>query len=79
MHPKRDENPDAKRPKVSNRDLDDMIVLAWDAGWWGRQAGSYAMMYSPDLVYMVKVPSTPSDHRTVRNKRAQFRRAGLNV
>jgi hypothetical protein len=79
LHPKRTENPKAKRPKVSNRDLDDMIDQAWDAGWWGRAAGSYAMMHSPDLVYMIKVPSTPSDHRTVRNKRSQFRRAGLNI
>jgi hypothetical protein len=45
----------------------------------GRPAGNYAMLYSPDGVYMIKVPSTPSDHRTVRNKRAQFRRAGLNI
>jgi hypothetical protein len=39
LHPKRKENPDARRPKVSNRDLDAIVDAAWRAGWWGVRLG----------------------------------------
>lgn len=80
MHPKRLENPDAKRPKVKDKALDGMIAKAWDAGWWCRTAGSgHVMCYAPDGGRMVDVANTPSDHRTVPNTRSYFRRSGLDL
>lgn len=80
MHPKRLEDPAARRPKVKDRQLDAMIERAWDAGWWCRPAGSgHVMCYSPDGRRMVDVAGTPSDHRTVPNTRSYFRRAGLKL
>jgi hypothetical protein len=80
VHPKRRQNPNAKRPTVKNRDLDGLIAAAWKAGWWAeRMANNHVKCFSPTGGWIVPVPSTPSDHRTFRNKRGQFRRAGLNV
>lgn len=80
MHPKRRANPNAQRPKVKNRDLDGLIAAAWEAGWWAVPMGNnHVKCYSPTGGQVIPVPSTPSDHRTFRNKRAQFRRQGLDV
>ncbi len=80
QHPKRAENPAARCPSVSDRDLNGLVKAAWAAGWWcevGKR--SHAKCYSPDRKMMVMVASTPSDHRTFMNTRAKFRRAGLDV
>lgn len=80
MHPKRLENPKARRPTVRDKDLDGLIAAAWEAGWWAERGGrNHVKCYAPEGGYIVPVPSTPSDVRTVRNKRAQFRRAGLEL
>jgi hypothetical protein len=78
MHPERLRNPQAKRPKVKDRELDAMIAAAWKAGWWCRRTGSgHVFCYPPDEGRMVDVANTPSDHRTVPNTRSYFRRSGL--
>lgn len=80
MHPKRLENPNAQRPKVRDRQLDNMVAKAWNAGWWCVPAGSgHVKCYPPGGERMVTVANTPSDHRTVPNTRSFFRRSGLNL
>jgi len=81
LHPKRRDDPDARRPTVKNRDLDTMLEAAWNAGWWAarKKGQSHVKCYSPDGQRMVTVASTPSDHRTIPNTRSAFRRAGLKL
>lgn len=80
MHPKRKANPQAKRPKVSDEKLDEMVAKAWSAGWWARKTGKNKVMcYSPDGGHAVLVANTPSDKRTAPNTRKYFRRAGLDL
>ena len=78
MHPKRKQNPQAKRPRVKEKELDAMVAAAWAAGWWCERGGNkHVKCYPPDDHRMVPVPGTPSDWRTIKNKRAQLRRSGL--
>ena len=81
MHPKRKANPKAKRPKVKNRELDEMVAAAWAAGWHcARTKSSHVMCYPPDKKRRpVLVASTPSDHHTIPNTRSAFQRSGLNL
>jgi len=80
MHPKRVENPQAKRPRVKARELDKMIETAWQRGWWAtKRTNGHVMCYSPDGARMIDVANTPSDHRTIPNTRSYFRRAGLQL
>lgn len=80
-HPKRLENPSAKRPKVTNRDMDSLIVAAWEQGWWCVEGGrNYIKCYPPDGSRMIPIQSTPSNPRRARaNKKAALRRAGLDI
>jgi predicted RNA binding protein YcfA (HicA-like mRNA interferase family) len=79
MHPKRKQNPKAKRPKVKG-DLDDLVAAAWSAGWWcERKGGSHVMCYAPSGGSRVLVSGTSGDHRAYYKSRSQFRRAGLDV
>ena len=43
-----------------------------------RDSGHYAF-YAPDGVGLVFMPSTPSDHRSIKNARSELRRHGLEV
>lgn len=80
MHPEREANPNATRPKVKDKDHDAMIKKAWKAGWWARQTGkSKVMCYAPEDDGMVLVPNTPSDHYSVLHHRKLFARHGLKV
>ncbi len=81
LHPDRERNPEAKRPKVKNRELDAMIQAAWTAGWMCSKTRSGHVMCYPSerTIKPVLVAGTPSDHRTIPNTRAEFRRSGLNV
>ena len=79
MHPKRIANPDAKRPKYRNKDMDSLVEACWEQGWWCERGKKYIRVYSPDRKTAFPIPGTPSDFRSYRNMRAQLRRAGLNV
>ena len=71
-------NPDAKRPKTGTPAIDIIIKKAWEAGWWvERRSSGHVMAYSPDGVGMVCMPSSPSDHRGIRNCRSKMRKYGL--
>jgi hypothetical protein len=78
LHPKREANPNAKRPTLRNRDMDPLIKLAWDAGWWcERAASNHIKAYPPNDSRMVMIPSTPSGRRTAANVLAALRRGGI--
>jgi hypothetical protein len=81
MHPKRLQSPNAKRPKVSNRDMDGLVNAAWEQGWWCERGGSnYVKCYPPNGSRMIPIQSTPSNPRRARaNKMAALRRAGLKI
>lgn len=80
LHPSRKKNPQAKCPTVKQKDLKAMIAVAWKAGWWCEASpGGHVKCYSPNVQHIIWVPSTPSDRRTIPNKRSQFKRAGLKV
>jgi hypothetical protein len=80
MHPKRAANPDAKRPRVRNREMDALIALAWEAGWWCERGGrNHVKCFPPNNSRMVPIPSTPSGSRTAANKLAALRRGGLEA
>lgn len=60
--------------------MDGLVQAAWDGGAWCERAGNkHVKVYPADGSRMITIPSTPSDHRTFANKRAQLRRAGINV
>lgn len=80
LHPKRLGDENGKCPKHGRAGYRELIELAWAAGWWCERANTnYIKCYPPDNKRMVVVPSTPSGTRTLANKRAQFRRSGLDV
>jgi hypothetical protein len=81
MHPRRLQNPSAKRPKVSNRDMDALVAAAWKQGWWCERGGNnHVKCYPPDGSRMIPIPSTPSNPRRARkNKTAALQRAGLKI
>jgi len=78
-HPRRVAAPNAKRPKHPNKEWDELVKLAWNASWWCERRKKYIYCYSPNLEDIVKVPMTPSDWRTIRNKKRDFRAAGLMI
>jgi predicted RNA binding protein YcfA (HicA-like mRNA interferase family) len=80
MHPEREANPHAKRPKVSARAIEIVIEKAWDQGWWCKKGKkSHVKLYSPDGRYIVTLPSSPSDHRGIRNARQLLKKYGLDL
>lgn len=79
MHPKREANPDAKRPKQPNKDMDKLVRMCWEQGWWCERAGNkHIKCWPPNDLAMVPIPSTPSGSRTYANKLSALRRQGLN-
>jgi hypothetical protein len=80
MHPKRADKPNAKRPRVSDRDMDKLVEACWMHGWWCVEGGKHHVKcYPPNDERMVIIPSTPSGSRTLQNKKAALRRSGLKI
>jgi hypothetical protein len=80
MHPKRQADPKAKRPKVVDNDLDSLVEAAWEAGAHCVGGGkNHVKVYPADMSRMIPIPSTPSGNKTYRNKRQALRRAGIPV
>jgi hypothetical protein len=80
LHPEREKNPRAKRPKAKHADNDAMVKAAWEQGWWCEMVKKgYIHAKSPDGKTMVVIESTPSDSRSVANTRSRLRRAGLKL
>lgn len=80
VHPKREANPDAKRPKLPDKDMDRLVGLCWEQGWWCERAGNkHVKCWPPNDAAMVPIPSTPSGSRTYKNKLSALKRRGLNA
>jgi len=78
-HPRRLANPRAKRPEHPKKEWDALVKLAWKASWWCERRKKYIYCYSPNEEDIVKVPMTPSDWRTIRNKKRDLKAAGLRI
>lgn len=49
------------------------------AGWrTGRTRNNHYILYPPDGQSLIHFPSTPSDHRWMKNLRAEIRKAGYD-
>lgn len=81
LHPKREANPQAKRPKVVNGKMNELIKLAWDAGAHCMSGGNnHVKVWPTDGSRMISIPSTPSSPgSTYRNKLRALQRAGIGV
>jgi hypothetical protein len=80
LHPKREKNPSAKRPKAKDKDKDKLVQAAWDQGAWCEPGKSgYVKIFPPDSTEMVLVECSGSDYRSFANIRGRLRRAGINV
>lgn len=80
MHPKRLENPEAKRPKAPRKDYDRLVKAAWDAGWWcERRRSNYIFCYHPNESDYVVVKSTPSKQGTLPRTARLLRKLGVDV
>jgi len=80
LHPKRLEHPDAKCPRHPNKEWRPLVEAAWEAGWWCERRRKYIFCFALDQgKTIVKVPMTPSDWRTFRNKTRDFRAARLRL
>ncbi len=63
-------------------DIKEMIAAARDAGWRVNKSrrNSHWKLTPPDADYPpVVLPSSPGDRRSLKNARAQLRRAGLRI
>jgi hypothetical protein len=79
LHPKRRDNPSAKCPRSPRADMRLLLEAAWAQGAWIVRGGNdHFKVYAADQKTMIHVPMTPSDFRTVRNKRLQMKRAGID-
>lgn len=80
MHYRRVDQP-TKRPKHPDKQYDELVQAAWNAGWFveKKKSGHFACYPEDETKDIVVIPGTGSDHRGPANARAQFRRSGLNV
>jgi hypothetical protein len=79
LHPKRTEKPNAKCPRATRDDIRLLLEAAWAQGAWIIRGGNnHFKIYAADGKAMVHMPMTPSDYRTVKNKRQQLKRAGID-
>jgi hypothetical protein len=80
MHHKRVGNPNARHPKLANREMDELVRMCWKQGWWcERTSSSHVKCWPPNGGGMVPIPSTPSGSRTYANKLAALKRRGLKI
>lgn len=79
VHPKREENPKAKCPKATRGDVRLLLKAAWAQGAWIELGGNdHYKVFPANGDKMVPIPQTPSSYRTIKNKRSQLRRVGID-
>jgi hypothetical protein len=79
LHPKRQQKPDAKCPGATRADVRLLLEAAWAQGAWIIKGGNdHFKIYTADERFIVHMPMTPSGYRTIKNKRAQLKRAGID-
>lgn len=61
------------------RDLRDLLQKALDAGWTLVRGRRHIKAFSPDESTIVTISMSASDHRALRNVRADLRRGGLDL
>lgn len=62
------------------KEMKALLKAAEEQGWTVRFTGSgHYQWKAPDGQTIIVTPSTPSDHRSMSNTRAQLKRAGLNL
>lgn len=68
-------------PKGMDRETRRLVRKALDAGWTlkHRKRTAHVQLLAPDGSGIVTVASTPSDHRGLKNTRADLRRHGLEI
>jgi hypothetical protein len=69
---------------MAGKASDRKLLLSWvrvakDAGWRSHPTGAGQMLMDPSGVHHINVHSTYSDHRSLNNLKARFKRAGLDV
>lgn len=66
---------------MSNKtDLAHIVSVVAASGWKSRRCRHGQFVYPTDkTIPPITIPGTPSDYRSIRNCRAQLRRAGLSV
>src|SRR5579884_1124832 len=80
LHPKRRADPSARCPRVSAAAIQMLIDKCWAQGWWCTKGkNNHVKAYSPDSRYIVTLPSSPSDHRGIRNVRLLLKKYGLDL
>jgi hypothetical protein len=69
------------KPSVSDSELNKLIDAAWAAGWDVTMTeNSHLRFLSPNReIKPIFGPTTPSDHRAVKNLRSELGRAGLTL
>lgn len=71
--------PTGKRPRAARKDVEALLSEAENAGAAISRAGSGHFKIKTREGKTMTVPSTPSDHRSLDNARAQMRRIGINA
>lgn len=62
------------------KDVRELVRKLEQQGWRIDTTGRHVKCYPPDRSrQMVVLPSTPSDHRSLRNAVAMLRRSGANL
>lgn len=71
-------DPGAKRPTLSNKDMDHLVKCAWNASAACIRGGNqHVKIYPADGSAMIPIPATPSGSRTYKNKCKALNRAGI--
>lgn len=73
--------PPKKKRRIPNPEIRELVEAAREVGWGFQQTGSHYWLTPPPTVQSdkIRLPTTPSDHRAVKNARAMMRRAGIPV
>lgn len=68
-----------KRPKSSNKDIDNLIKIAASQGWRfkGAGKGGHIKCFSPDNKTVVVLPVSTSSPKSVKNAKSFFKKGGL--
>jgi hypothetical protein len=65
---------------TNNKDINEMIAKVVEQGWEVRPGKGHVKVCPPDkTLSCVTVASTPSDHRAIKNMRAEFRKRGAQL
>ena len=62
-----------------NKDCAQLVRKAKKQGWRLVQGKQHPRLYPPDGGDYIVMPGSPSDHRAVKNIRAEMRRRGVDV